>query len=112
MQLNCPADHKLTDEEIKQGWHFCHEFDGLCRNSNEEDFKCDCNEYQIKPVKAEILEICPHGMPYEQCPSIACKTRWKLFHAFEWLRVEALKGNEHAEIMMQEVIRLNKKEQT
>lgn len=46
MQLNGPKDYNLTDEEIKQGWHFCLEFDGLCRNSNEEDFKCTCNEYQ------------------------------------------------------------------
>ena len=38
------ADDKLdlTPEEIKEGWHFCYEFDGLLRNNNEEDFKCDC----------------------------------------------------------------------
>lgn len=46
-QLNGPDDHELTDEEIKQGWHFCHEFDGLCRNSNDpEEYICNCNEYQ------------------------------------------------------------------
>jgi hypothetical protein len=50
MQLNGAVDHKLTDAEIKQGWHFCYEFDGLCRNSNEEDFKCDCNEFQIPAI--------------------------------------------------------------
>lgn len=46
-ELNGPVDHQLTDEEIKQGWHFCQEFDGLCRNSNDPDeHRCDCNEYQ------------------------------------------------------------------
>lgn len=54
-QVNGPIDYKLTDDEIKQGWHFCCEFDGLCRNSNEEDFKCDCNEYQ-KPCTAGMGE--------------------------------------------------------
>ena len=33
----------LTPEEIKEGWHWCYDFDGLLRNNNEEDFKCDCN---------------------------------------------------------------------
>jgi hypothetical protein len=44
--LNGKEEIPLTEEEIKQGWHFCWEFDGLVRNSNEEEFKCDCNEYQ------------------------------------------------------------------
>jgi hypothetical protein len=49
-ELNGPDDHELTDDEIKSGWHFCHEFDGLCRNSNEEEFKCTCNKFQnIQP---------------------------------------------------------------
>ena len=52
-ELNGLVDHKLTDSEIKEGWHFCNEFDGLCRNSNEEDFKCDCNEFQSS------MEHCP-----------------------------------------------------
>lgn len=25
----------LTEEEIKEGWHFCREFDGLLVNSND-----------------------------------------------------------------------------
>ena len=29
-------EEKLTEDEIKQGWHFCLEFDGLLRNNNEE----------------------------------------------------------------------------
>lgn len=43
-------NESLTEKEIKEGFHFCWEFDGLLRNSNEEDFKCDCNSHQnIKP---------------------------------------------------------------
>lgn len=41
-------DEKLTEKEIKEGYHFCYEFDGLLRNSNEEEFKYTCNEYQFK----------------------------------------------------------------
>lgn len=33
---------ELTPNEIKSGWHFCWEFDGLLRNNNEEEFQCDC----------------------------------------------------------------------
>lgn len=33
---------ELTQDEIKEGWHFCSEFDGLLRNNNEEEFKCTC----------------------------------------------------------------------
>ncbi len=40
----------LTQEEVKQGWHYCFEFDGLLRNSNEENFKCTCNVYQCPPT--------------------------------------------------------------
>lgn len=39
-------NESLTEAEIKEGHHFCNEFDGLLRNSNEEEFKCTCNEYQ------------------------------------------------------------------
>jgi hypothetical protein len=45
-QLNGPDEFAITDEELKEGWHFCIEFDGLCRNSNDEVFKCNCNEFQ------------------------------------------------------------------
>jgi hypothetical protein len=51
-QLNGPEDFSLSEQEIKEGWHFCHEFDGLCRNSNEEAFTCSCNEFQSLPEKA------------------------------------------------------------
>ena len=37
-------EEPLTEEELAAGWHFCWEFDGLLRNNNEEDFKCDCLE--------------------------------------------------------------------
>lgn len=46
LKLNGPDDHALTADEISDGWHFCDEFDGLLRNSNEEPFKCGCNEFQ------------------------------------------------------------------
>lgn len=39
------SDEPLTQTEIDEGWHFCHEFDGLLRTNNEEGengFKCDC----------------------------------------------------------------------
>lgn len=51
-QLNGIDDYKMTQEEIRSGWHFCYEFDGLVRNSNEDQFVCDCNEFQ-KLKKAE-----------------------------------------------------------
>jgi len=45
-ELNGPNDIPLTDDEIRQGWHFCYEFDGPCRNSNEDSFVCNCNKFQ------------------------------------------------------------------
>lgn len=33
----------LTEEEIKEGWHFCMEMDGLLANSNEPDGDCFCS---------------------------------------------------------------------
>ena len=44
------ADESLTLQEVLEGWHFCWEFDGLLRNSNEEDFKCNCNQYQNNSI--------------------------------------------------------------
>lgn len=35
-------DVELTKEELAEGWHFCIEFDGLLRNNNGDEFKCDC----------------------------------------------------------------------
>lgn len=32
----------LTEAEIAQGWHFCHEFDLLLRTNKEEEFQCTC----------------------------------------------------------------------
>ena len=43
MKFDC--EENLTQDEVKEGWHFCLEFDGLLRNNNEEEpeaFKCDC----------------------------------------------------------------------
>ena len=39
--MNQYQELPLTQEEIKEGWHFCLEFDDLLRNNNEEDFKCE-----------------------------------------------------------------------
>jgi hypothetical protein len=42
-QLMTDDEQNLTDQEIKEGWHFCWEFDGLLRNNNEPDeYQCDC----------------------------------------------------------------------
>lgn len=40
-------NQRLTPEEIAQGYHFCHEFDGLMRTNQDEEYKCDC---QPKPI--------------------------------------------------------------
>jgi len=32
----------LTEEEMREGWHWCYDFDGLLRNNNEEEYQCDC----------------------------------------------------------------------
>lgn len=33
----------MTPEEWAEGWHFCHEFDGLLRkNEPQEEFICTC----------------------------------------------------------------------
>jgi hypothetical protein len=35
-------DAFLTEQEIKEGWHFCSEMDGLLANRNEPDGDCFC----------------------------------------------------------------------
>ena len=45
-ELMAGTSGRITSAEIKQGWHWCNEFDLLLRNSNEEEFKCTCNQYQ------------------------------------------------------------------
>lgn len=39
---------KLTPEEIKEGWHFCGEMDGLLANSNEPDGDCFCSLNKVR----------------------------------------------------------------
>ena len=35
----------MTPEEWAEGWHYCHEFDGLLRkNEPAEEFFCTCRE--------------------------------------------------------------------
>lgn len=33
----------LTTQEVKEGWHFCDEMDGLLANLNEKDGDCFCH---------------------------------------------------------------------
>jgi regulator of replication initiation timing len=40
----------LTAEEIKEGWHFCHEFDGILRQPIDESLVCTCLGTPIKPT--------------------------------------------------------------
>ncbi len=54
--LNSFEGSELTESEIFEGWHFCSEFDGLCRNSNDESFKCGCNEYQNLQLDAHCVD--------------------------------------------------------
>ena len=55
-ELNGIEDMQLTDAEFNEGWHFCGEFDGLCRNSNDEVFKCQCNEFQNKQHDSHVCD--------------------------------------------------------
>lgn len=34
-------------------------------------------------MNTEIPKQCPHELPYDQCPSIACQTRWKMMNSEE-----------------------------
>ena len=37
-------DEELTPEEKKEGWHFCHEFDGLLVGPGMDEMKvCTCH---------------------------------------------------------------------
>ncbi len=33
----------LTAEEIREGWHFCEEMDGVLANSNDPNGDCFCH---------------------------------------------------------------------
>lgn len=48
--------------------------------------------------------------PQPEPERVSLNVQSERFHAFEWLRSEALKGNRHAEVMMMEIIRLNEVE--
>ena len=42
--MNDPSE-KLTLEEIKEGWHFCNDWDGLLIHKNDQEFDvCNCQE--------------------------------------------------------------------
>jgi len=42
----------LTSEELRQGWHFCWEYDGLLCNANHPDCK-DCGCRCLKDYEPE-----------------------------------------------------------
>lgn len=43
MEGDNAAGPHMTPEEWEEGWHFCHEFDGLLRkNEPQEEFICTC----------------------------------------------------------------------
>lgn len=39
------------------------------------------SERERSAMNAEIPKVCPHEIPYEQCPSIACQERLRAFAA-------------------------------
>lgn len=41
--------------------------------------------------------------PQPEPERVSLNVQSERFHAFEWLRSEALKGNRHAEVMMMEI---------
>jgi hypothetical protein len=58
-ELMLSMDVKLTEDEMKYGWHFCYEFDGLVTNAHDPEMRncgCRCMEehpgfkYGVKPT--------------------------------------------------------------
>ena len=48
-QLMLDEDLELTAEEIKNGWHFCVEFDGLLIGPGMDEMKnCECSKHHEK----------------------------------------------------------------
>ena len=39
-ELMTNLELKLTEEEIKEGWHFCCEWDGLLIHPNDPEYEC------------------------------------------------------------------------
>lgn len=44
-------DESLTKEEIAEGWHFCHEFDGLLVNYNDKNLEGQFCTENCKPTQ-------------------------------------------------------------
>lgn len=45
-------DEPLTEEEIKEGWHFCMEFDGLLVGPGMSEMNdCKCLSQCLNPIK-------------------------------------------------------------
>lgn len=45
-QLNSRESDKLTPQEMKEGWHFCPEWDFLLTNSNDTEGEvCTCKPW-------------------------------------------------------------------
>ena len=59
-ELENKPDAKLTEEEMSEGFHFCHDFDGLVVVPNDyEDNFCTCFDGQeriAKSLKSEMSE--------------------------------------------------------
>lgn len=51
---------KLTDAELKEGWHFCNEMDGLLANCNDPSGDCFCELFK-GPRKSD--DPGPIGIP-------------------------------------------------
>ena len=58
-------DLKLTTEEIKQGWHFCHDWDGLLIGPGmAEQEACLCRKVTVKipiPTKSSLRDFIDEG---------------------------------------------------
>jgi DNA-binding transcriptional regulator YdaS (Cro superfamily) len=47
-ELNSVTSGRLTAEEMRQGWHFCYDWDGLLVNANHkggEAASCTCGSW-------------------------------------------------------------------
>lgn len=52
-QLNSAASDRLTKDEMREGWHFCPEWDFLLTNLNDaEGETCSCEPWTEKEVVA------------------------------------------------------------
>lgn len=51
-EVNSSWTEKLTDQELKEGWHFCVEFDGLLVGPGMGELnhcRCECANHLFRP---------------------------------------------------------------